>query len=86
MLNSLISSLLRALLDRIDPPVKKCPQQTVKFENLYKPAHNKCIEVIDHTDLPSQQNLDAIESELKELVDSLDLEGRLDFDVSAMPN
>jgi hypothetical protein len=37
------------------------------------PLH--CIEVVDYTSCPAPRNLDAIENEFKELVDSLDLDG-----------
>ena len=75
MLNSLMASLLSALLRRIDTPMNKCTQQTVKPENLpWNTPAKKCIKVVDYTNCPSSQELDAIENEFKELVDSLDLQ------------
>jgi hypothetical protein len=74
VLHSLITSLLRALLRWIDPqPAEKRPQQVTE-DISWKPLPKKGIVVVDYTDCPSPQELNAIENELKELVDSLDLD------------
>jgi hypothetical protein len=82
-----MTSLLRGLLNVVDPDDRKPPQRVVEADHLsWKPLSKRCIEVVDYTDCPSHQDLNAIENELKELVDSLDLDGCLDSDISAMPN
>jgi len=48
--------------------------------------HKRGIVVVDYTDCPSPQELNAIENELKELVDSLDLDECGEPGPPSMPN
>ena len=72
----LFTLLLRALLARLDPQGQECPQQNpvVLDEEIVSPAQAGGIVVVDYTSCPSPQELDSIENEFKELVDSLDLD------------
>jgi hypothetical protein len=72
----LFTLLLRALLARLDPQGRECPQQSsvVLDEEIATPVQDGGIVVVDYTACPSPQEIDSIENEFKELIDDLDLD------------